>query len=57
MNCYKVLLIIPQKKDRDYAMLMLAARLGLRASDIANLKFNNIDWDKNEINIVQQKQK
>ena len=38
-------------------MLMLAARLGLRASDIANLKFNNIDWDKNEINIVQQKQK
>ena len=45
------------KERRDYAMLMLAARLGLRASDIANLKFNNIDWDKNEINIVQQKTK
>lgn len=30
-------------------MLLLASRLGLRASDIVNLKFSNIDWDHNEI--------
>ena len=40
---------------RNYAMLLLASRLGLRASDIAHLKFPNIDWEKNEINFVQYK--
>lgn len=43
------------KERRDYAMLLLAARVGLRASDIINLKFSNINWEKNEINLVQQK--
>jgi len=43
------------KERRDYAMILLAARVGLRASDIANIKFSNIDWEKNKINIVQQK--
>ena len=36
-------------------MLLLASRLGLRASDIANLKISNIDWDKNEIKLSQYK--
>lgn len=40
---------------RNYAMLLLASRLGLRASDIVNLKFSNIDWDQNEINLTQHK--
>jgi len=40
---------------RNYAMLLLASRLGLRASDIAFLKFSNIDWEKNEIRLVQYK--
>ena len=40
---------------RNYAMLLLASRLGLRASDIAYLKFSNIDWEKNEIRLVQYK--
>jgi site-specific recombinase XerD len=40
---------------RDYAMILLASRFGLRISDIANLKFDNIDWDKNVISIVQEK--
>ena len=40
---------------RNYAMLLLASRLGLRASDIAHLQFSNIDWEKNEIRIVQYK--
>lgn len=40
---------------RNYAMLLLATRLGLRASDIANLKISDIDWRNNEINIIQVK--
>jgi integrase len=42
---------------RNYAMLLLACRLGLRASDIASLKFPDIDWRKNEISIIQYKTK
>ncbi len=42
---------------RNYALLLLATRLGLRASDIANLKMEDIDWRKNEIDIIQQKTK
>ncbi len=40
---------------RDYAMLLMAARLGLRVSDIKALKFSNLDFVKDEINIMQQK--
>ncbi len=40
---------------RNYAMLLLASRLGLRASDIAHLQFSNIDWERNEISITQNK--
>ena len=32
---------------RDYAILVLAAHLGLRASDIARLRFENLHWDQN----------
>ena len=45
------------KERRDYAMILLAARLGLRSPDIANLKFSNLDWEKNQIRLVQQKTK
>jgi site-specific recombinase XerD len=40
---------------RNYAVLLLASRLGLRASDIANLQFSNINWEKNEISLSQYK--
>ena len=40
---------------RDYAILCLASVLGLRASDIANLKFENIHWEHNIIKLVQYK--
>lgn len=40
---------------RDYAILMIASRLGLRSSDIRNLKFENIDWINHEIHITQVK--
>lgn len=40
---------------RDYALLMLASRFGLRSSDIRNLKSENIDWINHEIHITQVK--
>lgn len=40
---------------RDYAILLLASRLGLRASDIAGLQFVNLNWDKNIICLTQYK--
>ena len=42
---------------RDYAMLLLATRLGLRSSDIAGLTFENLDWQHNLICLVQRKTK
>ena len=40
---------------RDYAILMLASRLGLRSSDIVGLTENNIDLDEKTISIIQAK--
>ena len=40
---------------RNLAMILLGAELGLRASDIINLKLTDIDWHKKEIHIQQQK--
>jgi site-specific recombinase XerD len=40
---------------RDYAMLLLACRLGLRMSDICNLTFDQIDWEAETISIIQSK--
>lgn len=40
---------------RDYAIILLAARLGLRCSDIWNLNFSNINWDKSIISLCQVK--
>lgn len=40
---------------RNYAMVLLASRLGLRASDIAGLSFGNIDWEKNVITLQMKK--
>ena len=40
---------------RNYAMTLLASRLGLRASDIAHLTFRNIDWENSTIKLSQFK--
>jgi integrase/recombinase XerD len=45
------------KGKRDKAMILLAARLGLRASDICGLQFENIHWETNTIHLVQKKTK
>lgn len=42
---------------RDYAMLLLAVLLGMRAGDICALKFKNLDWRQKLITYTQQKTK
>lgn len=40
---------------RNYAMMLLATRLGLRASDIAHLAFENISWGNSTVRLSQFK--
>jgi len=40
---------------RNYAIALLAARLGLRASDIARIQFKNLHWEQSTIIINQYK--
>lgn len=40
---------------RDYAILTIMSKLGIRFADIKNLKFENIDWVMNTITFVQSK--
>jgi hypothetical protein len=43
------------KGKRDYAILLLACRLGLRAGDIRMLQLDNIKWENSRIEITQSK--
>ncbi len=43
------------KGKRDYAIFLLALKLGMRASDITSLQFENISWSTNEFIFEQQK--
>jgi integrase/recombinase XerD len=36
---------------RDYAILLLLARLGLRASEVVNLTLEDVDWAASRITI------
>ncbi len=40
---------------RNYAIFLIAAKLGIRSSDIRNLTFSNINWDEKIISFTQQK--
>lgn len=40
---------------RDYAMILLVSRLGVRVSDVIRLRFEDIKWDKNCIHTIQYK--
>lgn len=40
---------------RDYAIILLACRLGLRTSDIKKLKFENFKWEDRQLMFVQSK--
>jgi integrase len=43
------------KGKRDYAILLLAARLGMRTGDIRALRLDDINWTAAKIEIVQAK--
>ncbi|MDD3041181.1 tyrosine-type recombinase/integrase [Bacteroides sp.] len=40
---------------RKKAMLLLGLKMGMRSSDIVNLKFDNIDWQTASIRFIQSK--
>lgn len=40
---------------RDYAILMLAMHTGLRGVDVLGLRFQDVDWKRLEIRLVQSK--
>lgn len=40
---------------RDYAMILLASRMGMRSGDIVKLKTTDVGNNRNEINIFQEK--
>jgi integrase len=40
---------------RDYAMILLIARLGLRVVDVKRLQFADLDWPGNQLSVIQQK--
>ena len=42
---------------RDYAILILVAKLGIRAGDIKALQLSNLDWTSRTITIIQEKTK
>lgn len=42
---------------RDYALLLLVAKLGIRAGDIKALKLTDLNWDTKTITIMQEKTK
>lgn len=43
------------KGKRDYAILLLACRLGLRVGDIRTLKLDRLHWEDSKIEITQSK--
>lgn len=43
------------KGKRDYAMILLVSTLGLRASDVCQMKFSNLKWKSNKICLKQKK--
>lgn len=40
---------------RNYAILLLITRLGLRSGDVSGLRFENFDWEHNRLTLTQHK--
>lgn len=56
----KILASVDRGNDRgkrDYAILLLVTRYGLRVSDIRNLEFTNLDFTASRLRLIQQKTK
>lgn len=44
-----------ETEDRDYAVLLCLARLGLRAAEVAQLKLDDINWRASALRLMQTK--
>ena len=56
----KILSSVDRETDigkRNYAIILIIARLGLRAGDVGSLRFGDISWETNSISLIQQKTK
>lgn len=56
----KILASVDRETDigkRNYAIILIIARLGLRAGDVGSLRFGNISWETNSMSLIQQKTK
>jgi integrase len=56
----KLLAVVDRKTSigkRNYAIILLVSKLGLRIGDVLNLRIENVDWRKAIIHISQQKTK
>jgi len=42
---------------RNYAILMLVTKTGIRSEDVKNLRFTNLNWDEKKIEFTQSKTK
>ncbi len=42
---------------RDYAILLLVVQLGIRISDVADLRLDSLKWERKEISLIQHKTK
>ena len=51
----KIFNVLDNSPLRNRAMMRLALRLGLRDTDICNLRFSQIDWNTDRITIEQEK--
>jgi len=40
---------------RDYAIILLVVELGLRISDVSELRLGNLKWERNELELIQHK--
>jgi integrase len=40
---------------RDYAMILLVTRLGLRTCDLRNMEFSSLDWRGKTLTVIQRK--
>jgi site-specific recombinase XerD len=56
----KILAVIDRANPtgkRNYAIIMLAAKTGIRSEDVKNLRFSNLNWDEQKIEFIQSKTK
>ncbi len=40
---------------RDYAIILLVVELGLRISDVSELRLSSLKWERNELELIQHK--